>query len=46
MTPENEVQNVLLCVARIIRELFIHILSVDSAEIPVVWLDFRNRDTH
>lgn len=32
MTPENEVQNVLPCLARIIREQFIHILSVVSAK--------------
>lgn len=46
MTPENEVQNVLLCLARIIREQFIHILSVDSAKISVAWLDFCDQDAH
>lgn len=46
MTPENEVQNVFHCLARIIREQFIHILSVDSAKRPVAWLDFCDRDAH
>lgn len=43
MTPENKVQNVLLCLARIIREQFIHILSVVSAKIPAEPLDLCDR---
>jgi len=35
MAPENEVQNVLLSLASIIREQFIRTLSVDPAEMPV-----------
>lgn len=46
MTPENEVQNVLPCLARIIREQFIHILSVVSAKISVVWRDLYDRDAY
>lgn len=46
MTPENEVQNVLPCLARIIREQFIHILSVVSAKISVMWWDFSDRDAY
>lgn len=44
MTPENEVQNVLPCLARIIREQFIHFLSVVSAKISVLWRDFCDGD--
>lgn len=46
MTPENEVQNVLPCLARIIREQFIHILSVVSAKVSVVWRDFCDGDAY